>query len=47
MKNVYEECPTFENEKYLLRFVEKSDADDLLQVYSDKNALPFFQQRQL
>ncbi len=42
MKNVYEECPTFESEKWLLRFVEKSDADDLLQVYSDKNALPFF-----
>ena len=42
MKNVYEECPTFESEKWLLRFVEKSDADDLLQVYSDKNAIPFF-----
>ena len=42
MKKVYEECPTFESEKWLLRFVEKSDSDDLLQVYSDKNALPFF-----
>ena len=24
MKNVYEECPTFESEKWLLRFVEKA-----------------------
>ena len=31
-----------ENERYLLRFVDKNDADDLLKVYSDKNALPFF-----
>lgn len=42
MKNVYEEVPTIENEAYLLRFVRKSDASDLLAVYSDKNALPFF-----
>lgn len=25
MKNVYEECPVFENEHWLLRLVEKSD----------------------
>ena len=30
MKNVYEECPNFENEHWLLRFVEKSDWEDLL-----------------
>ena len=42
MKNVYEECPKFENERWLLRLVEKSDVDDLIKVYSDKNALPFF-----
>lgn len=42
MKNVYEECPNFENEHWLLRFVEKSDWEDLLKVYGDKNALPFF-----
>ena len=28
MKNVYEECPKFENERWLLRFVEKSDSED-------------------
>ena len=42
MKNVYEQVPTFENEKYMLRFVKIDDAKDLLEVYSDKNALPFF-----
>ena len=42
MKSVYEEVPVFENEKYLLRFVANDDANDLLEVYSDKNAIPFF-----
>lgn len=42
MSNVYEKCPKFENEQFLLRFVEETDALDLLEVYSDKNALPFF-----
>lgn len=42
MENVYENCPKFENDKYLIRFIERTDADGLLEVYSDKNALPFF-----
>lgn len=42
MTSVYESVPGFENEKYLLRFVKEEDAADLLKVYSDKNALPFF-----
>ena len=42
MKNVYDQVPTFENEKYMLRFVQIDDAKELLEVYSDKNALPFF-----
>lgn len=42
MTDVYKECPSFENEKYLIRFVDAKDTDDLLEVYSDKNALPFF-----
>ena len=42
MKDIYEFCPEFENEKYLLRFVKKSDSEDLIEVYGDKNALPFF-----
>ena len=42
MKPIYEEVPVFENNDYLLRFVKTEDAKDLLKVYSDKNALPFF-----
>ena len=42
MENVYDVCPQFESDKYLLRYVSKNDADDLLKIYSDKNALPFF-----
>ena len=42
MKPIYEEIPVLENDDYLLRFVTADDANDLLKVYSDKNALPFF-----
>lgn len=42
MSNVYEICPQFENEKYLLRLVNEDDCRDLLKVYSDKKAVPFF-----
>ena len=40
--NISETCPVLESEKFLLRLVENEDCDDLLKVYSDKNALPFF-----
>ena len=42
MQNVYDEVPLFEDERFLLRFVEKKDAESLLNVYGDKNSLPFF-----
>ncbi|MBE5904785.1 MAG: GNAT family N-acetyltransferase [Pseudobutyrivibrio sp.] len=42
MGNVYSVCPTFEDASYFLRFVTGEDAKDLLEVYSDKHALPFF-----
>ena len=42
MIDVYMNCPTFENEFYMLRKVEKEDAKDLLKVYSDSKAVPFF-----
>ena len=42
MANVYESCPVFENEKYLLRLSSYEDTKDLVDVYGDKNALPFF-----
>ena len=40
--NIYEKCPTFESEKFIIRLFRDEDRDDLLKVYSDKNALPFF-----
>lgn len=39
---IYEQFPTFENDDFLLRPVKDNDCTDLLEVYSDKNALPFF-----
>ncbi|MNM65708.1 hypothetical protein D3C81_771660 [compost metagenome] len=42
MLSVYETCPTYENEKYLLKFVENEDCIDLLKVYSDKKAVLLF-----
>lgn len=40
--NIYKTCPTFESEKFIIRLFRDDDCDDLLKVYSDKNALPFF-----
>ncbi len=40
--NIYETCPVFENEKFIIRLFQNEDCEDLLKVYSDKNALPFF-----
>lgn len=42
MKDIYRSFENFENERYLLRTVTMADAPALLQVYSDKHALPFF-----
>lgn len=42
MKDIYQECPRFENGDYLLRLVAKTDASDLWKVYSDEKAVPFF-----
>ena len=38
--NIYETCPTLESEKFAIRLFQNGDCDDLLKVYSDKNALP-------
>lgn len=40
--NIYETCPVLESGRFLIRKVEREDCDDLLKVYSDRNALPFF-----
>ncbi len=42
MIDPYEKCPVLENENYLLRLTETADAADLLLVYSDEKAVPFF-----
>ncbi len=39
--NIYEKCPEFESESFLIRLFHGKDCDDLLKVYSDKKALPF------
>lgn len=40
--NIYESCPVLESEKYIIRLFKDEDCDELLKVYSDRNALPFF-----
>lgn len=40
--DVYKACPSFENEHFLLRYVSTDDCLDLLKVYSDEKAVPFF-----
>ena len=40
--NPYENCPILEDERYRLRLLCESDADDLLRVYSDEKAVPLF-----
>lgn len=40
--DIYEKCPVLESDKLLIRLIEDRDADDLLHVYGDKFALPFF-----
>lgn len=42
MKDIYQICPQFENEKYKFRFVSQEDCRDLWKVYSDKKSVPFF-----
>lgn len=34
--------PVWENARFVIRLLKDEDCDDLLKVYSDKNALPFF-----
>ena len=42
MNNPYEKCPAFETDGFILRLVEKSDTEDLLECYSDINAQKYF-----
>lgn len=40
--NIYEKCPVLENNEFILRQTNQKDVVDLLNVYSDGKALPFF-----
>lgn len=40
--NIYENLLTFESANFLLRGVTMADAEDLLKVYSDEKAVPYF-----
>ena len=35
MTDVYENCPVFENDSYILRMTSQEDKSDLLKVLSD------------
>jgi len=37
--NVYENCPIYETESFILRLVKIEDAEDLLKCYSDKETV--------
>lgn len=40
--DIYKTCPTLQNENYALRLLNDGDVNDLLKVYSDEKAVPFF-----
>lgn len=40
--NIYKNCPILQNNDFILRLVDNGDAEDLLKVYSDVAAVPFF-----
>lgn len=40
--SIYDDCPQLCSDKYLVRLIEPGDAGDLLAVYGDPLALPFF-----
>ena len=42
MEDVYKNCPIYEDKDYTLRLVRLEDKVDLLKVYSDEKAVPFF-----
>ena len=42
MENVYEVCPTYKNTHITLRQTNLDETEELLNCYSDKKAVPFF-----
>lgn len=41
-QNPYEKCPIYETNSFILRLVQESDAEDLLECYSDCISTKFF-----
>lgn len=41
-QNPYERCPYYESKSFVLRIVHESDAEDLLECYSDSISAKFF-----
>lgn len=42
MKDIYEECPIYQNKFITLRQTYVEDAEELVKCYSDEKAVPFF-----
>lgn len=40
--NIFEQCPVIEDDKYLFRLFALDDCKELLNIYSDKRALAYF-----
>lgn len=40
--DIFETCPVLENDRYRVRLIEQADANELMDVYHDRLALPFF-----
>ena len=40
--DIYKTCPTLQNDAFILRLIDDGDAADLLKVYGDIKAVPFF-----
>ena len=38
-KTIYDKCPVYSSDHFLLRLVEEGDAEDLLRCYSDASAV--------
>ena len=42
MENIYKNCPSFETRSFIIRLIDKRDANDLLSCYSDLKAQEVF-----
>lgn len=42
MQDVYECCPEFEGERFVIRQISQDDCEDMLRIYSDEQSVPLF-----